>query len=142
MKVKQGVSPDGESLIITFVVNEGEPTKIDDIDIIGNKVFASDLLKNELPSLVGKNYSRARARNGVQKITEYYKNAGYFDADVSYSIVELPKEADATEEKVKIIYNVEKEGKKVIINRVLVNGNELTDRKSILTAIDLRPNEV
>ncbi len=142
VKVKQGVSPDGENLIITFAITEGEPTRIEGVDIIGNKVFDDDLLKKELPNIIGKNYSRARARNGVQKIKDYYAKEGYFDAEMSFSIVEMPKAPDSKEEKVKIIYNVDKEGKKVLINRILVNGNEITDRNALFKSITLRPDTV
>lgn len=142
VRVRQGVSPTGEKLIITFVVNEGIRTNIDNVEIVGNKVFSEDILRKELPTLVGRNYSRALARNGAQKIAQLYAREGYFDADIEYSIVDVPTNANATEEKVKVVYTVEKEGKKVLINRILVNGNEMTDREAILKTIDLRPNEV
>ena len=141
-RVRQGVSPDGENLIITFVINEGIPTNIEDVEIIGNKVFSEDVLKKELPVLVGKNYSRAQARNGAQKIAQLYAREGYFDADIRFDIIDFPQTADITEEKVKVVYTIENEGKKVFVNRILVNGNERTNRKSILTAIDLRTDEV
>lgn len=142
VRVRQGVSPEGESLIITFVVNEGIPTRIEDVDIVGNKVFSEDILSNELPELVGRNYSRARARNGAQKISQLYAREGYFDSSIQFSIVDVPQPADAAEDKVKIVYTIESEGKKVFINRILVNGNERTDLKSVLTAITLKPDQV
>jgi len=141
-KVKQGVSPDGEELIITFVVKEGPPTRISDVSITGNKEFPSAALEKELPNLIGKNYSRARARNGARKLQEFYSKEGYYNARVEQSIVEIPSDPKANEEQVKIIFNVANEGKKVFINRVLVNGNSLTKRESIFKAIPLRPNEL
>ncbi len=113
-----------------------------DVEIIGNKVFDDDTLKKELPGLVSKNYSRARARNGAQKIAQLYAREGYFDADIEFSIVEVPQTDKTTEEKVKVVYTIEKEGKKVLINRILINGNEMTDREAIMKAIDLRPDNV
>ncbi len=138
--IKQGVSPEGEDLIITFVVREGIPTLIEDVEIEGNTSFSEDVLRKELPELVGKNYSRARARNGVKKLSEYYANLGYFDARVTYATTEYPNEDDATEDKIKITYRVENEGKKVIVNRVLINGNEDTKTSAILKAIDIKPD--
>lgn len=141
VQVRQGVSLDGEDLIITFFVTEGIPTYIRDIAIEGNNVFTDAQLRAELPDIEGKEYSRARARNGVQKIAALYAREGYFDAKVNFSIVELP-ELNNDEERVKIVYNVEKEGKKVLIDRIIINGNELTKRESILGAITLREGEV
>ena len=140
--VKQGVSPAGEDLIITFVVNEGIPTHVDTVDIVGNKVFDKVVLEKELPKLTGKNYSRASARNGVQKLSALYADQGYYDAKINFSLVELPQNSNDKEDKVKIIYNIENEGKKVFINRILINGNEMTKREAILKTINLRTNEV
>jgi outer membrane protein assembly factor BamA len=141
-KVKQGVSPEGEKVIITFVITEGIPTKIAETEIVGSKEFSSVTLQNELPYLVGKNFSRARMRNGVEKLRRWYAEKGYFDAVINASIVELGKDETGNEDRVKIIYNVEKEGKKVIINRVLLNGNNRTKPEAIFRALALKPNEV
>lgn len=142
VSVRQGVALNGEDLIITFVVNEGIPTRIADVAIEGNKEISTATLQAKLPDLEGKNFSRARARNGVKEISRFYSEEGFYDAKVNYSIVELPKTENATEELVKVIYNVEKEGQKVFINRILINGNERTNREAILKAINLRPEDV
>ncbi len=137
---RQGVSTTGDELIITFVVEEGIPTRIGDVEIVGNNAFSDAALKTELPNLVGQNYSRAKIRNGQRKLAEYYSNQGFYDAKVSYSIIELG--ADAGEDRVKVEYKVENEGRKVIINRVLVYGNDRTKREAILKAVNLRPGEI
>ncbi|MFN2391496.1 MAG: POTRA domain-containing protein, partial [Pyrinomonadaceae bacterium] len=139
---RQGVSPNGEDLIITFVVNEGVPTRIDGVDIAGNTAFSDDTLLAKVPSLVGKNFSRARARNGVKEIAKFYSQEGFYEAKVSYSLVELDEGENAPEELVKVVYNLENEGKKTFVNRILINGNEMTDREAILKAINLRVGEV
>lgn len=142
VKVKQGVSPEGEKLIITFVIKEGIPTKIAETEIFGSKEFSEVTLQNELPYLIGKNYSRARMRNGVEKLRRWYAQKGYFDAVINASVVELGKDEATNEDRVKIIYNVEKEGKKVIINRILLNGNIRTKPEAIYKALALKTGEV
>jgi outer membrane protein insertion porin family len=138
--VKQGVSPTGDNLIITFVVEEGKPTEINDVEITGNTAFSDAALKTELPNLVGEKYSRARIRNGQRKLAEYYSNQGFYDTKISYDIVESG--ADDTEERVKIVYKVDKEGKKVFIKRVLIYGNDKTKSEAIMKAVNLRVGEV
>ncbi len=140
--VKQGVSPQGEELIITFVVREGIPTVISDVQFEGNTSFSVTELSEELPDLVGKKFSRARVRNGLKSLSEFYAKRGYYDARVSYSTTIFPAENDETEDKAKITYKLDNEGKKVIVNRVLINGNENTKSEAILKAIDIKPNEV
>jgi outer membrane protein insertion porin family len=92
--------------------------------------------------LIGKNFSRARARNGVRALQTYYSQAGFYDAKVSYALVELPGDENANQELVKIVYTVENEGKKVFINRILINGNERTKSDAILKAVNLRVDDV
>ncbi|HEX8637458.1 MAG TPA: POTRA domain-containing protein, partial [Pyrinomonadaceae bacterium] len=143
VSVRQGVSPNGEDLIITFVVDEGAPTRIGDIDIEGNTAFSDAELQTQLPDLIGKNFSRARARNGVRKLAEFYSKAGFYDAKVSFALVERPKDAGgAQQETVKVVYKIDNEGRKVFINRILINGEEMTKPEAILKAINLRPDTV
>lgn len=140
--VRQGVSPNGEDLIITFVANEGVPTRISEISIEGNTSFSDAELETKLPNLLGKNLSRARARNGVRELSNFYSNSGYYDAKVNYSIVELGKDATTGEELVKLVYTLENEGKKVFVNRILINGTERTDNDAILRAINLKTDNI
>lgn len=140
--IRQGVSLDGESLIVTFLVREGVPTKIAGIEIEGNTSFTEAELRDELPELAGRNFSRARARNGARRLSQFYADRGYYDAKVSYSVIEQPDDPDAASDEVKISYKVENEGQKVFVNRILINGNERTDREAILKAIDLKPDKV
>ncbi len=142
VSVRQGVSLNGEDLIITFVVNEGIPTRITGVEITGNTSFSAATLLAKLPQLKGEKLSRVRVRNGVKEIGQFYSQEGYYDAKVSYSVVELKEPAGAQEEDVKIVYNLESEGKKVFINRILINGNEMTSREAILKTVSLKINRV
>jgi outer membrane protein insertion porin family len=138
--VRQGVSPNGEDLIITFVVNEGRPTRIDEVEIVGNSAFTSAELSARLPNLVGQNYSRAKARNGVRKLVEFYSNEGFYEASVNFEAEERSR--DENEDRVKLIFRVNDEGKRVLINRIRVSGNERTSREAIFRAINLRSGNV
>lgn len=140
--VRQGVSLNGEDLIITFVIDEGAPTRITDVDITGNTSFSEATLLAKLPNLISKNLSRARARNGVKELAAFYSREGFYDAKVTYSIVEMGKDAATQEDLVKIVYNVENEGKKVFVNRILINGNDMTKREAILKVISLKSGKV
>ncbi len=143
VNVRQGVSLTGDDLILTFVITEGIPTHIDSVEIAGNKAFSDNVLLEKLPVLIGKNFSRARARNGTREISAFYSREGFYDAKVVWSIEELNEnEANRTEARVKLIYTVENEGKKVYVNRILINGNDRTKREAILKAITLRSGKV
>lgn len=161
VRVNQGVSPDGENLVITFIVDEGKPTVISDVQIVGNNVFSDAVLMEQLPPLVGKNFSRAKVRNGQRKLSEFYSQAGYFDAVVDFSIDERTVDPVTGEGLFKVRYEIkykplsgdsitpvetgslpEGEGKKVSIGRILVTGNEKTKSSAIERALTVQPNEV
>jgi outer membrane protein insertion porin family len=141
VRVNRGVSPTGNDLIITFVVDEGQPTIVNNVDVAGNVEIPKDRLLNELPPIVGQNYSRAKIRNAERKLAELYSGEGYFDAHITSSIIQEPDDASTGHKLVKIAFNVENEGKRVFIGRILVTGNEKTKEEAILRAITLRPND-
>lgn len=140
--VNQGVSLNGEELIITFVVEDGVPTIVGDVSIIGNKAVRTEDLAGELPDLKGRNYSRARVRNAVQKLSEYYSKQGYYDARVVSSVIESKNDPATDKHDVRVEFKVEGEGKKVVINRILVGGNDNTKTAAVLKALTLKPGEL
>ena len=138
----RGVSPNGDDLIITFQVEEGLPTVVQDVTITGNKAVPTDVLMAQLPGLTGLNFSRARMRNAARKISEYYSNEGYYDARIIPSVTDVGTDASGEKQNVKIEYRVENEGKKVVVNRVLINGNEATKEAAIRKALTIRPDRL
>ncbi len=142
VRVIQGVTPDGENLIITFQIEEGVPTVVSQVSIAGNKVVPTDTLLAQLPPINGRNYSRARIRNAVQQISAYYSNQGYYDARITSRIVESSSVLSAEKRDVTVEFTVENEGQKVVINRILINGNESTKTAAVLKALTLRTGEL
>ena len=141
VRVNQGVSPTSDNLIITFVIEEGPRTTISDAEITGNKEVPTDTLLQQISNIGGKYYSRARIRNAERALQQYYSNEGYYDAKVTSSVIEDPSTATPEADSVKLVFNVEKEGRKVIINRVMVTGNDDTKPSAIIRALTLHPNE-
>ncbi|MBC7795739.1 MAG: hypothetical protein H7Z37_02575, partial [Pyrinomonadaceae bacterium] len=141
VNVRQGISPDGENLIITFVVKENARTYVSAVDITGNTEFGENQLRGELPEIIGRPFSRARIRTGNNNILSLYAKNGFIDARSNSSIIELPS-SNPNQENIKVVYNVEREGVKTFINRILPIGNEDTRTASILETIPLRTGEV
>lgn len=132
--VNQGVTPDGESLIITFEVEPGPPTVVGSVDIVGNKAIDTSELRARLPSLVGENFSRARARSAVKALREFYSDRGYFDARVTFSVAQPTGQPSAENVPVKLEFHIDNEGQRVLVNRVLATGNENTRPSAIIKA--------
>jgi outer membrane protein assembly factor BamA len=159
VEVLQGVSINGENLIITFNVTPNELTRIAGVEVRGNKIFTEKQLRDELNTVIGAPFSRAQARFDGEHMLALYSREGYANAQVDLSVVELPRKGD--EEQVRLIYTITcrsdsgerngtcvNEGDKVFINRIVVNGvtgnakTQQRKREAIIRAIPLQEGDV
>ena len=145
-EVLQGVSIDGENLIITFNVIEGPLTRIAGVEVRGNKIYTEQRLKDRLRTVLGAPFSRSQARADSERVLALYAREGYVNAQINFSVVELPKKGE--EEQIRLIYSITNEGEKVFINRIIVNGvtgsaeTQSTKRNAIARAIFLKEGDV
>ena len=145
-QVLQGVSLNGDSLIITFEVTEGPLTRIAGVEVKGNKIYTDERLHQELRTVIGAPYSRSVARADGDRVAGLYARDGYLDARLDFSVVELPKKGE--EEQVRLVYSMIEEGDKVFINQIIINGvtgntnTRRTKRQAIRRAIPIAENDV
>ncbi|HKO98420.1 MAG TPA: POTRA domain-containing protein [Pyrinomonadaceae bacterium] len=146
VNVRQGVSINGESLIITFEVEEGALTRVAGSEVRGNTIYTDERLHDELRTVIDAPYSRSQARADGERLLALYAREGYVSAKMDFSIVELPKKGD--EEQVRLIYSITNEGEKTYINRIIVNGvtgslsTQRTKRDAILRVIPIAEGDV
>src|SRR6185295_5247299 len=145
-QVLQGVSINGDNLIITFQVDEGPLTRIAGVEVKGNKIHTDERIRQELRTVIGAPYSRSLARTDGDRVAALYSREGYLNARVDFSIVELPKKGD--EEQVRLVYSIVDEGDKVFINQIVINGvtgnqnTRRTKRQAIRRAIPIAEGDV
>jgi outer membrane protein insertion porin family len=145
-QVLQGVTINGDSLIITFQVTEGALTRIAGVEVKGNKIYTDERIRQQLRTVINAPYSRSVARTDADRVATLYSRAGYWNARVDFSIVELPKKGD--DEQVRLVYTIADEGEKVFINSIIVNGvtgdqnTRRTKRAAIRRAIPLTVGDV
>jgi outer membrane protein insertion porin family len=164
VEVRQGVSLEGENLIITFAVTEGPLTRVAGVELRGNQIYTEGRLREEMNSsqcrerlrskdpdmnarlheqfrtVIGAPFSRTGARADGDCILNLYARDGYIDAQLDFSIVELPRKGE--DEQVRLVYTIKDEGDKVFINHIFVNGNILTKKEAILKTITLAEGQV
>ena len=144
--VLQGVSLNGDNLIITFQVTEGPLTRIAGVEIRGNKIYTDQRIRDQLRTVIGAPFSRSHARADGDRVLGLYAREGYVNAQLDFSIVELPKKGD--EEQVRLVYSIANEGDKVFINQIVVNGVtgdakiQRRKRDAIIRAIPLVEGDV
>jgi outer membrane protein insertion porin family len=145
-QVLQGVSIDGDNLIITFQVTEGPLTRIAGVEVKGNKIYTDQRIRQQLRTVIGAPYSRSLARTDGDRVTALYARQGYLNARVDFSVVELPMKGD--EEQVRLVYSIADEGDKVFINQIVINGvtgsvnTRRTKRRAIRRAIPIAEGDV
>src|SRR5262245_56916094 len=118
--VLQGVSLNGENLIITFEVNEGPLTRVAGVEVRGNRIFTDQQLKNELHAVIGGPFSRTEARFDSDRLATLYARQGYPNTRLEFSVIELPKKGE--DEQVRLVYTITSESEKVFINQIIING--------------------
>ncbi|MFN2455378.1 MAG: POTRA domain-containing protein [Pyrinomonadaceae bacterium] len=150
--VRQGVSVNGDNLIITFVVTEGALTRVAGVEIRGNQIYTDKRLREELSrgtchpedqpgtTIIGGAFSLSQARADGDCIRNLYARNGYADLQLDLSTVELPKKG--ADEQVRLVYTISKEGAKVFIGRILVNGNVRTEKEAVLGVTPLKEGAV
>jgi len=144
--VLQGVSINGEDLIITFKVTENQLTRIAGVEVRGNKMYTDQKIRDELHPVIGAPFSRSQARADGERISALYARDGYINAHLDFSVVELPVKNN--EEQVRLVYSIVEEGDKVFINQIVINGvtgstgTQERKRRAIQRAIPIAPGDV
>jgi outer membrane protein insertion porin family len=142
----QGVSIDGENLIITFQVEEGPLTRVAGVEVKGNQIHTEERIRRVLGTVIDAPYSRSQARADADRVAALYAREGYVDARIDFSVIELPKKGE--DEQVRLVYAISSEGSKVFINQILINGvtgnrsTRVKKRNAILRAIPLAEGDV
>ncbi|MDX6289470.1 MAG: outer membrane protein insertion porin family, partial [Blastocatellia bacterium] len=144
--VLQGISPTQDSLIITFDVTEGPLTRVAEIEVRGEKAFPEDRLLKEINTVRGAPYSPSQVRADNDQLLNLYAREGYIEAEVRPSIDDLPRKGE--DEQVRVVFNVNKEGSKGIVNDIVINGVtgtaavQQSKREAIIRAIPLSPGDI
>ncbi len=171
--IRRGVALTGDNLIITFAVTPGPITRVAGVEFRGNQIYTESQLRDEINSqnclnrlrlrntnsltinqeetrpifktVIGAPFSPTGARVEGDCILDLYARNGYVDANVDFSIVDLPNKIlpnNQREEQVRLIYTITNEGDKVYINRIRINGLVRTHQEEVLRMIPLRAGDV
>jgi outer membrane protein insertion porin family len=123
VEVLRGISPTGDNLIITFDVEPGPRTYIEEIGLRGNRVLSTDELLSGASINVNDPYVESEVNRTADQLLDDYTSLGYADAQVYSEFVELGNYEGR--DRVRLIYNVS-EGNRVRIASVSTRGNART----------------
>ncbi|HKP11996.1 MAG TPA: POTRA domain-containing protein [Blastocatellia bacterium] len=122
--VRRGVSPTGNRLIITFDVQQGPRSYVEDVAIRGNNVLTGYELRQGLEAKPGEPLVASVVTNDTERLLAAYTTRGYASAEVVSEVVELG--SFDGQDRVRLLFNVN-EGNRVRIHSVMTRGTAYTD---------------
>ncbi len=130
---------------LVFTVTEGEPAKINEIRIVGNKTFSESTLRNLFDLDTGgwlswytkaDRYSRAKLNADIESMRSYYLTRGFLEFNVESTQVAIsPNKKD-----IAITINVT-EGERFVVSSVKLQGNYLAKDEEFKSLIAIRAGE-
>ncbi len=130
---------------VSFSINEGDITKIREINIIGNKAYREadllDLLVLQTPGWLtwytkNDQYSKQKLSGDLETLRSFYLNNGYLEFNIDSTQVSItPDKKD-----IYITINIT-EGEKYTVSEVRLGGELLLPEAELRGFIQLRPGE-
>ncbi len=126
------LSADGETMDVTFVIEEGPVYHVAKIVFTGSTHFTEEQLREDLEIREGDVYLKAKADRDARVIGQRYREIGYVDAQVRQSVKFTPQ---VEENLVNLAIEI-REGGQFRIGRIDVTGNETTKDKVARRVLD------
>lgn len=130
---------------LVFTVTEGEPAKISEIKIVGNKTFSESTLRNLFDLNTGgwlswytkaDRYSRAKLNADIESMRSYYLTRGFLEFTVDSTQVAIsPNKKD-----IGITINVT-EGERFVVSNISLQGNYLGKEEEFKSLVTIKPGE-
>ncbi len=110
---------------ITYTINEGDMYFIKEINIEGNDIITTEVLKNAIPVQPGQRYSVEKLRTSIERLRLLWGEFGYIFADIEPSI-----NVDEETKTVSVSFSFDLKDK-VYLNRLSIKGNKKARDKII-----------
>ncbi len=130
---------------LVFSLTEGEPAKINEIRIVGSKVFSESTLRNLFDLDTGgwlswytksDRYSRVKLNADTESLRSYYLTRGYLEFKIDSTQVAIsPNKKD-----IAITINVS-EGERYVVSGIKLEGNYLGKDDEFKSLVVIRPGE-
>jgi len=127
---------DKQGMFITIPVSEGDQFNVSSIEISGNKVFSTDVIKQKISIIPDKPFSKANLRKDIFSISELYSENGYALITVTPDL-----KPDESKKMVKINLRID-EGDRYRIGRIEISGNTKTRDKVIRREVRLDEGDI
>ena len=120
---------------VTLAINEGSRTVIGTISIAGNNVLSEAQIRNVISMVPGQPYSDVQVVQAQDRIQLEYLNRGYESA-----VVEAVPTFEEERTRADVRFAIS-EGPQVLVDHVIIVGNERTSTETIERELLLKPGE-
>jgi outer membrane protein insertion porin family len=130
---------------VTFSVTEGEPTRIRELHIVGNRAFSESTLKDLMDLDTGgwlswytksDRYSRSKLNADLEALRSYYLQRGFLEFRIDSTQVAI----SPNKQEISITVNVT-EGERYVVSGVRLEGDYLGREDEFKTLVKIRPGE-
>lgn len=145
-EVQTTVTPVARNQVnLAFNITEGQPARIKDIHIVGNRAFSESKLKDLFDLDTGgwlswytksNQYSRAKLNADLEALRSYYLTRGYLDFKIDSTQVAMSPD----KESMSITINIT-EGERFVVSGVRLEGNYLDREDEFKSLVTIKPGE-
>jgi outer membrane protein insertion porin family len=121
---RRGVSPSGGNLIVTFDVQQGPRSYVEEVEIRGNNVLTTDELREGLSLKTNDPLLGTELAKDTEQLLSQYTKRGYASAEVISGLVELG--SFDGQDRVRLMFEVN-EGNRIRILNISTRGTAHTD---------------
>ena len=128
--------PTPGKLLVTFKVKEGSQYSVGVTEIRGNSIFTTEEIQEVLRLDKGDVFAPTKVDGDQENIRKFYGSRGYLDA-----IVRANRRPNLDTRAIDLVYEI-REGDKILLDSIKVEGNTKTKANVILRELALAPGDV
>lgn len=130
---------------LTFTVTEGEPAKINEIHVVGNKAFSESTLKGLFDQDTGgwlswytksDRYARSKLNADLETLRSFYLQRGYLEFRIDSTQVAISPDKQT----ISLTVNIH-EGERYVVSDVKLDGNYLDRDDEFKSMVRIKPGE-
>jgi len=125
----------GREVEVLFFIQEGQQERIRDISFEGARSFGPEALLDQISSSRGGPFYQPSIQKDIEKVENFYLNQGIRGTSVAARIEKLEEGLFS------LIFQID-EGNKVRIEKIVITGNMVTNRKTILRELRIKEGDI
>ena len=125
----------GREVEVLFFIQEGQQERIRDISFEGGRSFSPETLLEQISSSKGGPFYQPSIQKDIEKVENFYLDQGLRGTSVIARVEKLEGGLFS------LIFQID-EGNKVRIEKIVITGNMVTNRKTILRELRIKEGDI